>query len=218
MAEPELIVEQEFQYSSLYDQAQTSVVGMWLFLAQETVFFGGLFLTWVYSRYWNQAGFDAGSHGAQLWIGSINLGLLVTSSFVYACALAFIQAGRPREMTWALCGVVALGVAFLGWKMYEYHLDFVGHFWVNDPDFPIKGELEGGAKLFWAFYWSGTILHAAHMTIAMGLVTYVIRRGLRGDFTAQYHTPVEVVGLFWSFVDIVWMILWPLIYLMGRMP
>ncbi len=98
-------------------------------------------------------------------------------------ALAFIQAGRPREMTWALCGVVALGAAFVGWKLYEYHLDFVGHFWVNDPDFPIKGELEGGAKLFWAFYWIATVLHAAHMTIAMGLVAYIIRRALRGDFS-----------------------------------
>lgn len=216
MVEPKLTVEQEFQYSSLFDQGQTAIVGMWLFLAQESLFFGGMFLTWIYSRFWNQAGFDAGSHGAQLWIGTINLAILVTSSFFYACALAFIQAGRPKLMVAALSGVVALGIAFVGWKMYEYHLDFVGHFWVNDPDFPIHGELEGGAKLFWCFYWIGTILHAAHMTVGIGLVTYVIRRGLRGDFTAAYHGPVEVVGLFWSFVDIIWMILWPLIYLMGR--
>jgi cytochrome c oxidase subunit 3 len=218
MSEPELTVEHEFQYSSLYDQGQTATVGMWLFLAQECLFFGGLILTWVYSRYWNQAGFDAGSHGAQLWIGTINLSILVTSSFAYACALAFIQAGKPREMIGALGVVVLLGVGFIGWKMYEYHLDFAGHFWVNDPDFPIHGELEGGAKLFWAFYWIATVLHAAHMTIALGLVTYIIRRAARGDFTASYYAPVEVIGLFWSFVDIVWMILWPLIYLMGRMP
>jgi cytochrome c oxidase subunit III len=216
MAEPELVVEQEFQYSSLFDQGQTAVVGMWLFLAQECLFFGALFLTWVYARYWNQAGFDAGSHETQLWIGSINLGILVTSSFVYACALAFVQAGRPRAMTWALGGVAALGVAFLCWKLYEWHLDFAAHDWVNDPEFPIHGELEGGAKLFWTFYWIATVLHGFHLTVGIGLLAYLIRRARRGDFTASYHAPVEVIGLYWSFVDIIWIILWPMIYLIGR--
>ncbi len=218
MAEPKLIVEQGFQYSSLFEQGQTAITGMWLFLAQECLFFGGLILTWVYARYWNQAGFDAGSEHTQLWIGSINTGILVTSSFVYACALVFIQAGRQRPLTWALVGVLVLGCAFLAMKGYEWRLDFDDHLWVNDPDFPIHGELEGGAKLFWTFYWIGTVLHAIHMGIGVGLIAYLIRRALCREFSASYQAPVEVIGLYWSFVDIVWMVLWPLIYLMGRMP
>ncbi|MEO8715109.1 MAG: cytochrome c oxidase subunit 3 [Acetobacteraceae bacterium] len=218
MAEPRLVVEQEFQYSSLFDQGQTAITGMWLFLAQECLFFGGLILTWVYSRYWNQAGFDAGSQHTVLWIGSVNTGVLVTSSFAYACALAFIQAGRAQLTAWALAVVIALGCVFLMLKGYEWHLDFDSHNWVNDPDFPVKGELEGGAKLFWTFYWIGTVLHGAHMAVGIGLVAYVLRRAVRGDFTVSYHAPVEVIGIFWSFVDIVWMVLWPLIYLMGRVP
>jgi cytochrome c oxidase subunit III len=217
MAEPDLIVEQEFQYPNLFDQGRTAIAGTWLFLAQECLFFGALFLTWIYARYWNQAGFDEGSRHAVLWIGSINTGLLVTSSFAYATALACIQGGQSRLMNLALCGVLAFGTGFLALKLYEWHLDFTDHVWVNDPDFPVHGVLEGGAKLFWTFYWISTVLHGFHMTIGVGLVLYVLRRGLRGEFSATYHTPVEVVGLYWSFVDIVWMVLWPFIYLMGRM-
>ena len=212
----EFVVPQEFQYPNLFDQGQTAITGTWLFLAQECLFFGALMLTWVYARYWNMAGFDAGSQQTELWIGSVNTGILVTSSFFYACALTFIQAGRSRPMFWALVGVIMLGCTFLGLKVYEWHLDFVNHSWVNDPQFPVKGALGGGAKLFWSFYWIGTVLHGFHMTIGIGLVAYLLIRARRGDFSAVYHAPVEVIGLYWSFVDIVWMMLWPMIYLIGR--
>jgi len=218
MAEPQLTVEPEFQYSSLFAQAQTAVAGMWLFLAQECVFFGGMILTWVYARYWNEAGFDAGASHTVLWIGSVNVGILVTSSFVFACALLFVRAGQVRLTALALLGVIVLGSVFLLLKGYEWHLDFVAHNWVNDPDFPVKGPLEGGAKLFWTFYWVGTVLHAAHMVVGIGLVAYVLRRTLRRQYTPTYHAPIEVVGIFWGFVDIVWILLWPLIYLIGRLP
>ncbi|MDQ2803456.1 MAG: cytochrome c oxidase subunit 3 [Pseudomonadota bacterium] len=218
MTNGRLVAEPEFQYPSLYQQAQTAITGMWLLLAQEALFFGGLWLTWVYARYWNQAGFDAGGAHTELWIGSINTGVLVTSSFVYACALAFIQAGRPRPMLWALYLVVLLGLVFIALKGYEWKLDIDDHTWVNDPAFPVQGAMEGGAKLFWCFYWIGTVLHAIHLAIAIGAVTWVILRARRGAFSAAYHTPVEVTGIFWSFVDIVWMVLWPMIYLIGRVP
>ncbi|HEX5327692.1 MAG TPA: cytochrome c oxidase subunit 3 [Acetobacteraceae bacterium] len=222
MAEPtappggSLIVAQEFQYSSIFHQGETAVTGMWLFLAQECLFFGALFLTWIYCRYWNIAGFDAGSAETQLWIGSVNVGILLTSSFAYAVALTLIQGGADRIMVWALAVVALLGVAFLCLKGYEWHLDFADHLWVLDPDFKVKGSLAGGAKLFWCFYWLATVLHAAHMTVGIGLVGYVILRARRGDFSAAYHTPVEVVGIYWSFVDMIWIVLWPMIYLIGR--
>lgn len=211
-----LAVPHEFQYSSMYHQAQTAVAGMWLFLGQEALFFGALFLAWMYSRYWNTAAFDAGSAETQVWIGSINTGILVTSSFVYALALAFIRGGHDRAMTLTLCVVACLGTAFLGLKFYEWHLDIKDHTWVLDPNFKIKGPLEGGAKLFWSFYWLGTVLHGIHMSVAIGLVVVIIWRGYKRKFSVAYHTPVEVVGIFWSFVDIVWMVLWPFIYLIGR--
>jgi cytochrome c oxidase subunit III len=162
------------------------------------------------------AGFDAGGQETELWIGSINTGILVTSSFVYALGLAFIQADRQRGMIICIALAMVLGTSFLCLKGFEWHLDFDDHTWVNDPDFKIKGALEGGAKLFWTFYWIGTVLHGAHMSIGLGLLAYILWRAHRGDFSAAYHTPVEVVGLYWSFVDIVWMVLWPFIYLVGR--
>ncbi len=221
MAEPQppgavLILPQEFQYASLFHQREAAIAGMWLFLAQECLFFGALFLTWIYSRYWNLAGFDAGSAETQLWIGSINTGVLVTSSFAYAVALTFIRGGADRPMSMALWVTLSLGVIFLCLKGYEWHLDFDDHTWVLDPDFKVKGALQGGAKLFWSFYWIATILHGAHMSVGIALVLYLILRARRRHFSAAYHTPVEVVGIYWSFVDIIWIILWPLIYLIGR--
>ena len=211
-----LTVPHEFQYSSMYHQAEASLCGMWLFLAQECLFFGALFLAWMFSRYWNIAGFDAGSAKTELWIGSLNTGILITSSFVYALALLFMRAGFDRAMSITLCFVAVLGTAFLCMKGYEWHLDFVAHPGILDPLFPVKGALEGGAKLFFTFYWLGTVLHAAHMTVAITLVLVTARRGFKREFSVSYHTPVEVVGIFWSFVDVVWMILWPMIYLIGR--
>lgn len=211
-----LTLPHDFQYASMSHQQEAALCGMWLFLAQEAVFFGALILTWMFSRYWNLAGFDAGSADTKLWIGTVNTGILVTSSFAYAIALMLIRAGLDRAMTIALVVVVVFGLCFLCLKGYEWHLDFADHTWIGDPDFKIKGALESGAKLFWTFYWLGTVVHAAHMTVAIGLVLYVIWRGRRRDFSAAYHTPVEVVGIFWSFVDVVWMCLWPMIYLIGR--
>jgi cytochrome c oxidase subunit 3 len=220
MAEPAAAtvpgVPPEFQYASLPHQAETAITGMWVFLATECLFFGGLFLAWIYSRYWNMAGFDAGSGATELRIGSINTGILVTSSFSYAMGLAFIQADRQRGMIICIALAMLLGTSFLCLKGFEWHLDFDSHAWVNDPDFEVKGALQGGAKLFWTFYWIGTVLHGAHMSVGLGLLAYILWRARRGDFSAAYHTPVEVVGLYWSFVDIVWMVLWPFIYLIGR--
>ncbi len=91
--------------------------------------------------------------------------------------------------------MLLLGLIFVVLKGYEWHLDFEDHDWIGDPEFPVTGSLEGGAKLFWSFYWVGTVLHAAHMTVAMGLVTYIVFRARRRAFSATYHTPVEVVGI-----------------------
>jgi cytochrome c oxidase subunit III len=216
MADSDLLVPQEFQYPSLFEQGQAAIAGMWLFMAQECMFFGALMLTWVYARYWNMAGFDAGSQQTVLWIGTTNTGILITSSFFYAAALTFIRAGQARPMFWALVGVLVLGMSFLCLKTYEWHLDFLNHSWVNDPQFPVVGALAGGAKLFWSFYWIGTVLHGFHLTIGIGLVAYLLIRARRREFSVAYHTPVEVIGLYWSFVDIVWLVLWPMIYLIGR--
>lgn len=207
----------EFQYASPHHQSQTAVAGMWLFLATEVLFFGGLILSWIYSRHWNQAGFDAGARETELWIGTLNTGILVTSSFAYATGLAFIRAGNTRRLIQCLAVTLALGLAFLVLKFgLEWSDDFSKHLFPNVQDFKITGPDQGGARLFFVFYFIGTALHGVHMAVGVVLVGWVILRAWRAEFTPAYYTPVHVVGLYWSFVDIVWLTLYPLIYLIGR--
>jgi cytochrome c oxidase subunit 3 len=210
-------VRQDFQYASPTHQAETAIAGMWLFLATEVLFFGGLILCWIYSRHFNAPGFDAGARQTALWIGTLNTAILVTSSLVYAIGLAFVRAGDTRRLIQCCLLTLALGIAFLGLKFgLEWRLDFAHHLFPADPYFWIAGSLSGGARLFFVFYFISTALHGLHMVIGVGLLLWIIRRARRGEFSPLYHTPVQVVGLYWSFVDVVWIILYPLIYLVGR--
>jgi cytochrome c oxidase subunit III len=213
----ETYASHEFQYSSAEHQRGTALSGMWLFLATELLFFGALFLSWLFCRHWNQPGFDAGAQETELAIGTINTAILVTSSFTYSLGLAFAEAGNNRRLIQCCAVTLALGLAFLVLKFgLEWRDDIEKHLFPADPQFKITGELAGGAKLFFTFYFVSTGLHGLHMVGGIGLVSWIILRARRREFSRSYHTPVEVVGLYWSFVDMIWLILWPLIYLIGR--
>lgn len=206
----------EFQYASAEHQADTAIAGMWLFLATEVLFFGVLFLGWIYSRHWNQAGFDAGAQRTQLAIGTINTALLVTSSLAYSAGVAFIEAGNVRRLIQCCAVAWLLGLAFIILKFgIEWREDFAEHL-APGPDFAINGSLGGGARIFFAFYFVSTAVHGLHMLGGLIAVGWIIMRARRNEFSPQYFTPVTVVGLYWSFVDMVWLVLYPLIYLVGR--
>lgn len=204
-----------FQYADVDHQAETAISGMWLFLASEVLFFGGLIVAWIFSRHWQTAGFDAGAKETVLWIGTLNLALLVTSSFIYSSGLVFVEAGNIRRLKQCCLATMALGTLFLLLKFYEWHIDLSENLFPEGP-FKITGGDTGGAKLFWSFYFVATALHAVHMIIGIGLVGWIVFQARRGAFSSGWHTPVEVVGLYWSFVDIVWISLYPVIYLIGR--
>ena len=207
----------EFQYASASHQAQTAIAGMWLFLATEVLLFGGLILSWIYSRHFNPVGFDAGGNETALWIGTVNTVLLITSSFAYALGAAFLRIGNVRGLIRCLALALLLAAAFLVLKFgLEYRDDFAKHLFPTDSPFGVSGAAANGARLFFIFYFIGTGLHGVHMLVGVGLVLWIIRRARRGHFSPSYTTPVEVVGLYWSFVDIVWLTLYPLIYLVGR--
>jgi cytochrome c oxidase subunit III len=206
----------EFQYSSPRHQAETAICGIWAFLATEVVFFGALFLAWIYCRYWDQPGFDAGGQQTEFAIGLANTAILIASSFVYSMGVAFIEAGNSRRLIQCCAVALLLGIAFLILKFgIEWRDDFAKHLFPG-PSFAIHGPLGGGAKLFYSFYFFGTAIHGLHMLIGVVLVSWIIMRAWRQQFSAHYYTPVSVVGLYWSFVDMVWLILFPLIYLVGR--
>ena len=205
-----------FQYYDAEHQADSALAGMWLFLASEILFFGGLILAWMFCRHWQLAGFDAGARETVLWIGSLNLVLLVTSSFVYSSGLVFIEAGNARRLTQCCVVTMIIGTLFLLLKFYEWHIDISEDLFPSSRVFKITGADAGGARMFWSFYFVATALHALHMIGGIGLVGWIAIQARRGAYADGWFTPVEVVGLYWSFVDIVWIVLYPVIYLVGR--
>lgn len=213
-----LAPDHEFQYSSARHQSETAIAGMWLFLATEILFFGGLVLAWIYARHWNQDGFDAGARQTSLGIGTLNTVILLTSGFVYTLGLAFVRADNAKALIRCCMIVMALGVAFMVLKFgVEWRDDFAKHLFPG-ATFGLAGPQARGAQLFFVFYFVGTALHGFHLIGGISLVGWIALRARRGEFSARHSTPVEVVGLYWSFVDVVWLVLYPLIYLIGRGP
>ena len=205
----------EFQYAGMAHQAETAMSGMWLFLVTEVLFFGGLFLLYMVYRAQHPVGFALASSHAELGIGTINTVILLTSSAVYSYGLGQAEKGDNRRLFWACLLVILLGVSFLALKGYEWKLDFDKNLFPG-PSFSITGAEAGPAQLFWCFYFFATALHGIHMLFGVGFVSWIAWGARRVRFSPAYSTPVEVVGLYWSFVDMVWLVLYPLIYLVDR--
>jgi cytochrome c oxidase subunit III len=205
----------EFQYSSPEHQASTAVAGMWLFIADETLFFGGLLYVWLVNQWGHPEGYRRAAEAANLFIGSINTAVLITASLTYTWGLAQVRAGRGRRGWPAFVATAALGALFLALKLQEWHLD-LGDGLYPGAAFRPRGADWGGMALFYNFYWIATGLHGIHITVGIGLVLWIAWRVRRGAYPADHTTPVEVVGLDWSFVDVVWLVLYPLIYVVGR--
>jgi len=204
----------EFQFASAEHQRETAISGIWLFLASETMFFGPIFLAWIYARHADPNAFDAGARQTELMIGLTNTALLIASSFAYSVGLGYIGFGSRRGMVIWLLIAWAFGAAFIGLKFgVEWQMD-LGKGLFPGPDFAIRGPARNGAQLFFAFYFFGTALHGLHLLVGLGLLGWIIMQAER--FSAERHSPVHVVGLYWSFIDIIWLMLFPLIYLIGR--
>jgi len=213
--DPQIVRHIEFQYEGMQHQAETALSGMWLFLTTEVVFFGGLFLLYMVYRLRHLDGIAEASRHTELWIGTVNTVLLLTSSAVFSYGVGRIKEGDNRRLFWASVVTVGLGLAFLLLKFYEWWDDLQKNLFPG-PGFAITGSHSGSAQLFWSFYFIGTGLHAIHMIIGIGLVAWVAWSARRQRYLAGWFTPVEVVGLYWSFVDMVWLVLFPTIYLVDR--
>lgn len=212
---PSLILRPENQYATLEQQGETAQLGMWVFIATETLFFGALIFGYFVYRSAYPEQFAHAGRDAVLWCGSVNIGLLLTSSLTMVLAINAAADGRRGALLFWLSATALLGLIFLGVKGYEYYSDYQDQVVpaVNYIDKP--GEWPSG-ELFWVFYFVATGLHAIHLSIGIALVLYMLLRARRGELTPAYYAPLEVVGLYWSFVDVVWIFLYPSIYLVGR--
>jgi cytochrome c oxidase subunit III len=204
----------QHHFPDLATQKDAAGLGMWIFLAQEVMFFGGLFLAYTVYRTLYYAGFSEASHHLDWKLGGANTAVLIGSSLTMALAVRAAALGRRRTVVWMLLLTIVLGSVFLGVKVVEYGDKFEHHL-VPGPDFHWEGPNAHPAEIFYSLYFAMTGLHALHMIIGIPIIAVIAWMAQRGRFSPAYHTPVEMVGLYWHFVDIVWIFLFPLLYLVG---
>jgi cytochrome c oxidase subunit 3 len=207
--------ELQHHFTSMGQQKDASELGMWLFLVTELLFFGGLFVAYTIYRYLYSAGFAEASRHMDVRLGTVNTAVLIISSLTMAMAVHSAALGRRNRLVPYLLVTMLLGATFLGIKAVEY-TEHIRHHLFPGPSFHFPGPYARPAELFFSLYFAMTGLHALHMIIGLGLLSVLVVQSLKGRYTAEWHTPVEMSGLYWHFVDIVWIFLFPLLYLIGR--
>jgi cytochrome c oxidase subunit 3 len=244
------------QFDDADQQKQASMLGMWLFLITEVMFFGGLLCGYTIYRMKYSDAWTVGSHMLQVEWGGFNTIVLLASSLTMAFAVRSAQVGRKNAIAGWIVATMILGGVFLGVKVIEYGAKFEHHL-VPGPNFDLTlhaayaghgekagfekflltifgekstGGGEGGhvfqealkrvdphnVQLFYSFYFCMTGMHAIHMIVGEGIMLWMLILTLKGRFSSEYHNPIEISGLYWHFVDIVWIFLFWLLYLIGR--
>ncbi len=210
----ETVLELREQFATPPQQRETASIGMWVFLSSEVLLFGALFMAFTVYRLSHPMAFDAGSGHMEFLIGGINTGILICSSFTMALAVHNSEHGKERLILLFLALTMILGAVFLVLKFTEYYLHFQEHkfpgFW-----FEYAGPHAPQVQMFFVFYFIMTGLHALHMTIGLGILGVLFFRTLLGRFSAAYYTPIEIGGLYWHFIDIVWVFLYAIFYIPG---
>ena len=201
------------QFDDLPQQTGAATLGMWTFLATEILFFGGLFLAYIIYRHAFPAAFSLASQHTLVLFGTANTAILLTSSLTMALAVNATRQNRTKPQVAFLLATVFAGAVFLVLKGFEYRADVREHLW---PGKNFRVDLPAQAQLFWFLYWVMTGLHALHVLIGLGLLSVMAWLASRDRFSAEYHAPLEISGLYWHFVDIVWIFLYPLLYLAHR--
>lgn len=197
-------------------QLESSTLGMWVFLLTEIMFFGGMFGGYTVYRNLYPDAFASSSRYMNIPIGAFNTAVLICSSLTMALAVRAAQLGNKKVLIWFLVFTLILGCVFLGLKVVEYHEKWVDHH-IPGPGFRYEdARYFHQAQILFFLYFAMTGMHAMHMVVGAGLLTTLIIMAARNRFSAAWYTPVEMIGLYWHFVDIVWIFLFPLLYLIGR--
>jgi cytochrome c oxidase subunit 3 len=219
------------QFDNMEQQRDATTIAMWVFLVTEIMFFGGMFFAYVLYRTQFPDEFAAASYQLSILLGGINTAVLIGSSLTMAMAVYFSQIGNRRLLVWLLIATMILGTAFLVIKGFEYKAKFDHHTFpgINFQLDQIKtGEYlehhghetagldQSRMQMFFVIYYAMTAVHALHMIIGIAVLAFLTYYAWRGAYSPEYYAPVEMTGLYWHFVDIVWIFLFPLLYLIGR--
>ena len=236
----------QHHFDTMAQQKEAAVIGMWVFLLTEILFFGGLFVAYMIYRVWYFDAFAEASRSLSLFWGGLNTAVLIGSSLTMAMAVRGAQTNkRKATVNWLILTMI-LGAVFLGVKVIEYadkfehhHVPGPSYVWAAEHEAPAAGagehaapaaeaagehralslspaQLQNTTQLYFSLYFTMTGLHALHMIIGIGIMLVITWMAHKGRFDEQYFTPVEMAGLYWHFVDIVWIFLFPLLYLVER--
>ncbi|MGE0104365.1 MAG: cytochrome c oxidase subunit 3 family protein [Blastocatellales bacterium] len=207
-------------FVNMDQQKEAGTIGMWIFLLTELMFFGGLFLAYAIFRATYPDGFLQGSHLLSVPLGGLNTIVLIVSSLTMALAVYYSQMGDRKKLVGFLSITLVLGLVFLVVKYFEYKEKFEHHLfpalgWYNPDPSHLAVQYQPQVRVFLWIYFAMTGLHALHMIIGAGILLTLIIMAQKGRFTREYNSPIEISGLYWHFVDIVWIFLFPLLYLTG---
>jgi cytochrome c oxidase subunit 3 len=201
-------------FSTLDQQRDSAKFGLWIFLVTEILLFGGLFVAYAVYRAWNPDMFHNAHKALDLTLGTINTVILISSSLTIALAIRSIQLNKPKISFYLLLSTIALALAFLVIKYFEYknkiHLGKL-----HGKFYTYKGIEGNNPHIFFTIYFTMTGLHALHIIGGMSVIGWVAYKMSKNQFSSEYYTPVELAGLYWHFVDLVWIYLFPLLYLIG---
>lgn len=218
--EPNPYVAHYFQ--SAHQQKEAATLGMWLFLAQEFMFFGGLFLAYSVYRFSYPDAWSTGSAALPVLPGAINTIVLLLSSFSMAMGVYYAQTSQKKKLFWALVSTMALGILFLVIKWFWEYSPKIAYgvfpglgFGPDAHHYPGLASFadQGPLQLFFVFYFIMTGMHAAHMIVGFGIILWLMWGTLNGRYHAERYMQIENFGLYWHFVDIVWVFLFPMFYL-----
>jgi cytochrome c oxidase subunit 3 len=233
----------QHHFHTMGQQKEAAVVGMWVFLLTEILFFGGLFMAYLLYRTWYFEAFAEASRTVSIFWGGLNTAVLIFSSLTMALGVRSAQTNKRTATVGWLILTMILGAVFLGVKGIEYADKFEHHHvpgpnfvWAHEPEpgvahepaavgEPRAGEhvvtmgpdqLQRVTQIYFSLYFTMTGLHALHMIVGIGMMMVITWMAWKGKFDSEYYTPVEMAGLYWHFVDIVWIFLFPLLYLVER--
>ncbi|HUL75033.1 MAG TPA: cytochrome c oxidase subunit 3 family protein [Vicinamibacterales bacterium] len=216
--------KQQHHFYSMEQQLEASILGMWIFLVTEIMFFGGLFMAYLVYRHMYPLAWTESSHELNVILGGTNTAVLICSSLTMVLAVRSAQIGSRSGQIVNLILTILLGSTFLVIKFFEYKAKFE-HGLVPGPHFDpheltasgalVPLSLPQGSQIFFSLYFIMTGIHALHMVVGIGLMLVMLVMAWQGRFTPDYYNPIEVSGLYWHFVDIVWIFLFPLLYLLG---
>jgi cytochrome c oxidase subunit III len=227
---------QKHHFASMEQQVDTTSFAMWLFLLTEIMFFGGLFCSYLIFRNWYYPAFVAASHQLNIFWGTLNTGVLITSSFTMAMGVWCAELRKKSGLVLCLVLTFLLGIVFLGIKYIEYSEKIEKHHVpgfhyslksFTEPesdhevfekyhDKPLAPDMARHTELYFSLYFAMTGMHALHMIIGIGILGYLIFRARAEAYTTGHITMIENFGLYWHFVDIIWIFLFPLLYLISR--